>query len=341
MRSRKSPTIIFLFLTILFAAIFAYRHWRARDPLSVRLEMLGQVPADSDAIFFLDFDSLRASPFLAQILAWAPQTSQDAEYAQFVKETGFNYERDLDRVAIAIMPAGAASNFFLEAEGRFDRKKIEAYAAKYGKPQTVSGRIFFGVPLSNSTRTAYLTFLRDDRMALSSAPLALTGTAPRRISSEQWVEHFRRLAGAPIFGIFHQDSSLLNYAQQAPGGYRSPQLAALLGQLDWLTVAAKPEGDVLRVVADGESGSETALRQLQEMLGGIILLARGGLNEPRTRRGLDPNVREALLGLLDSAEIQKMDRGTSKSVRASLIVTTKLLEAGHAATAAPSEPNRH
>jgi hypothetical protein len=333
--------ILFFFLAIFVAAIFAYRHWRAKDALSVRLQMLGQLPADTDAIFFLDFDALRASPFLAQILAWAPQTSEDTEYAQFVKETGFDYERDLDRVAIAIMPAGSASNFFLEAEGRFNRKKIEGCVSKYGKPQTLSGRVFFSLPLGNSTRTAYLTFLRDDRVALSSTPLAFTATAPRRISSEEWSEHFRRLAGAPIFGIFHQDSSLLNYAQQVPGGYRSPQLAALLGQLDWLTIAAKPEGEVLRVVADGETGSETTVRQLQEMLGGIVLLVHGGLNEPRTRRDLNPQVREALLGLLDSTEIQKMDRGTSKSVRASFIVTPKLLEAGHVATAAPGQANSH
>jgi hypothetical protein len=52
-------------------------------------------------------------------------------------------------------------------------------------------------------------------------------------------------------------------------------------------------------------------------------------------------VREALLGLLDSTEIQKMDRGTSKSVRASFIVTPKLLEAGHVATAAPGQANSH
>jgi hypothetical protein len=344
-QSRKSLIIIFATLAILCGAIFAYRHWRQRDALSVRVEMLGQLPADADAIFFLDFDSLRSSPFLAQILAWAPQSSRDPEYAQFVKETGFNYERDLDRVAIAIMPAGAASNYFLEADGRFDRKKIEAYVAKYGKPQTVSGRIFFGVPLGNpnsdnsasdhSSRRLYLTFLRDDRVALSSTPLALTVTAPRRISSEEWREHFRRLAGAPIFGIFFQDSTLLNYAQQAPGGYRSPQLAALLGQLEWLTIAAKPEGEVLRVVADGESSSETVVRQLQEMLGGIVMLARAGLSEPRTRRDVDPQVREALVGLLDSADIQKMDRGTSKSVRVSFIVTPKLLEAGHMAATAP------
>src|ERR1700693_1502666 len=151
MRSRKSLIIVCTSLAILCGAIFAYRHWRQKDALSVRLEMLGELPADTDAIFFLDFDSLRSSPFLAQILAWAPQSSQDADYAQFVKETGFNYERNLDRVAIAIMPAGAGSNYFLEAEGRFDRKKIEAYVAKYGKPQNVSGRIFFGVPLGSST----------------------------------------------------------------------------------------------------------------------------------------------------------------------------------------------
>jgi hypothetical protein len=352
MQSRKSLLVLSVSLAIICGGIFAYRHWRQQDALSVRLEMLAQLPADTDAIFFLDFDSLRSSPFLAQMLAWAPQTSQDAEYAQFVKETGFNYERDLDRVALAILPAGAGSNYFLEAEGRFDRKKIDVYVARYGKPQNVSGRIFFGLPLgnsdsgnlakgggisSNSSRTVYLTFLRDDRVALSSTPLALTGSAPRQISSDEWREHFRRLAGAPIFGIFFQDSSLLNYAQQAPGGYRSPQLAALLAQLEWLTIAAKPEGDVLRVVADGESSSETVVRQLQEMLGGIVMLARAGLSEPRTRRDVDPQVREALVGLLDSAEIQKMDRGTSKSVRVSFIVTPKLLEAGHMASMAPGQ----
>jgi hypothetical protein len=275
------------------------------------------------------------------LLAWAPQTSQDADYAQFVKETGFNYERDLDRVAVAIMPTGSASNYFLEAEGRCDRKKIDAYLSKYGKPQTVSGRVFFGVPLGNSTRTAYLTFLRDDRVALSSTPLALTVTAPQQVSSGEWNEHFRRLAGAPIFGIFHGDSALVNYAQQASGGYSSPQLAALLAQLEWLTIAAKPEGDVLRVVADGETSSETVVRQLQEILGGIMLLARAGLGQPRTRKDVDPQVREALIGLLDSAEIQKMDRGTSKSVRASFIVTPKLLEAGHLAATSPGRSDGH
>jgi hypothetical protein len=361
MQSRKSLAIIFASLAILCAAIFAYRHWRAKDALSVRLEMLGQLPADTDAIFFLDFDTLRSSPFLAQILAWAPQSSQDPDYAQFVKETGFDYERDLDRIAIAISPAGAGSNYFLEAEGRFDRKKIEAYVGKYGKLQNVSGRMFFGVPLgsatsSNSTagnstagnskpgnsgKTVYLTFLREDRVALSSTPLALTVSAPQKISSEEWREHFRRLAGAPIFGIFFQESSLLNYAQQTTGGYRSPQLAALLAQLEWLTIAAKPEGDVMRVVADGESSSETVVRQLQEMLGGIALLARAGLNEPRTRKDVDPQVREAMVGLLDSADIQKMDRGTSKSVRVSFIVTPKLLEAGHMAATAPGQSSGH
>jgi hypothetical protein len=366
MQSRKSLAIIFASLAILCAAIFAYHRWQTQDGLSVRLEMLGQLPADTDAIFFLDFNALRSSPFLAQILAWAPQSSQDPDYAQFVKETGFDYERDLDRIAIAISPAGAGSNYFLDAEGRFDRKKIEAYVAKYGKPQNVSGRMFFGVPLgsatsSNSTegnstssnsapgnskpgissRTVYLTFLQDDRLALSSTPFALTARAPQRISSEEWHEHFRRLAGAPIFGIFFQDSSPLNYAQQTTGEYRSPQLAALLAQLEWLTIAAKPEGDVMRVVADGESSSEMVVRQLQEMLGGIVLLARAGLNEPRTRKDVDPQVREAMVGLLDSADIQKMDRGTSKSVRVSFIVTPKLLKAGHMAATAPEQSSGH
>jgi len=41
-----------------------------------------------------------------------------------------------------------------------------------------------------------------------------------------------------------QDSQLLTaLSQRTPGGYRSPQLATLLGQLQWVSVGAKPEGD--------------------------------------------------------------------------------------------------
>jgi hypothetical protein len=103
-------------------------------------------------------------------------------------------------------------------------------------------------------------------------------------------------------------------------------------------VGAKPEGDQLRVVADGETSNETLVRQLSDMLSGLLILAQAGLDDPKSRKQLDPKLREAYGGLLKSAEVQKLDRGTSKSVRLIFEITPQLLElTKSAATADPPE----
>jgi len=94
-----------------------------------------------------------------------------------------------------------------------------------------------------------------------------------------------------------------------------PQLSTLLDQLQWLTLAGKPENDRLRVVAEGECTAEATARQLADVLNGVVILAEGGLNDARTRQQLDPALREAYLELLKSADVSKIDRGDSKSVR--------------------------
>jgi len=81
------------------------------------------------------------------------------------------------------------------------------------------------------------------------------------------------------------------------------------------------------VVIDGECVSEQTVKQLKDLLSGVVVLAQMGLNDAKTRKQLDPQLREGYLELLQSADIEKMDRGTSKSVRVVFDVTPKLLEA--------------
>jgi hypothetical protein len=125
---------------------------------------------------------------------------------------------------------------------------------------------------------------------------------------------------------------------QAPGGFRSPQLAALLSQLQWISISGKPEGNILRVVIDGESVTEATARQLKELLSGLVVLAQMGLNDVKTRKQLDPDLRQGYLDLLQSADIQQVDRGTSKSVRVILDVTPKLLQPPRKAASADDPP---
>src|SRR5258706_502997 len=165
---------------------------------------------------------------------------------------------------------------------------------------------------------------------------------PEEVS--QWRARFERLAGSPVFAVIRQDAAVgAALAAQAPGGLRSPQLSTLLDQLQWITLAGKPENDRLRVVAEGECAAEATARQLVDVMNGVVILAQGGLNDAKTRQRLDPAMREAYLELLKSADVSKIDRGDTKSVRLVFEITPAFLEAARKAPpvmpdSAPGKP---
>src|SRR5260370_9977836 len=111
------------------AVFFGYRKWDVQNG-SGREEVLALMATDASAILFADFDGLRQAPFFAKLYAWAPKPQSDADYTQFVKETGFDYERDLQRITIAVEKRRQDSTLFAILDGKFDRQKISAYALK-------------------------------------------------------------------------------------------------------------------------------------------------------------------------------------------------------------------
>ena len=331
MPNRKLLSGFLVILAVSLAGTFVYFRHKSGDPLAIRNEMLARTPANANAVVFLDLAALRSSPFLAQFFAWAPRPAPDEEYAQFVQATGFDYERDLDRVALAVSRASNGSIFLVIADGHFDHRKIEAYARRSGKSEARNGATIFSIATGGTSQTLFFTFLREDRMAWTNDPLAASLLQQPDPFAAEWRERYVRLA-VQLFAVIRQNSGMASaLAQQAPGGFRSPQLAALLAQLQWISIGAKPDGNLLRVVAEGECESEATMRQLSDILSGMLLLAQGGLNGADTRSKLDPHLREGYLELLQSAEVQKVDRGSSKSVRLVFDVTPNLLQAARAA----------
>jgi hypothetical protein len=331
----KKRTWIGLTAIVILCAstFFGYRKWGATSGAS-REELLALMPTDASAVFFADFDELRHAPFLTEIYAWAPKLQADADYAQFVKETGFDYERDLHRVALAMLKHGQDSALIAIVDGKFDRQKISAYAGKNGSSARASGHEIFSVTLTGSSKKISFTFLRNDRIALTNdADLNIFLDAKKRAQdAAEWRTRFERLAGSPVFAVFRQDASAgATLSAQAPGGLRSPQLSALLDQLQWITLAGKPDNDRLRVAAEGECSADTTARQLADMLNGVVILAQAGLNDAKTRQQLDPAAREAYLELLRGADISKLDRGDTKSVRVLLEITPAILGAARRA----------
>ena len=145
-------TIAFL----LIAGSFVTLHFSQDSAGSARQHLLQLLPTEATAVIFVDLDELRASPFLAKLHAWAPQPNADSEYAQFVHDTGFSYERDLKRLVVAISNHGSTTDLFAIADGKFDRKKIEAFLNHNGKSgKHVSSRSVPGGPSSKAIGTCF------------------------------------------------------------------------------------------------------------------------------------------------------------------------------------------
>lgn len=328
------------------AAFYTYQRYSPRAS-SGRGDLLDMMPAAASAILFADLTELRSSPFLMELYTWAPPPQPDEDYTRFLNETGFDYERDLDRLAMAFQKTDQDSTFFAVAEGRFDRQKISALARKSGTTERRGGRDIFEVPESGGTKKITFVFLSNDRIALTDRPNLGQILSAKKPSDEiaEWRTRFERLAGSPIFAVIRQEAAAGEaLSSQAPGGLRSPQLSAMLDQLEWITIVGKPENEGLRVVAEGESTSEETTRQLADLLNGILSLAQAGLNDPKTRQQLNPALREAYLALLKGADVSKLDRGDTKSVRLAFEITGAFLEsarrsAAGSGSAVPAKPS--
>jgi len=315
-------------------------HFSGGNRGSARAELLGFVPSDATSVIFIDLDQLRASPFLTELYAWAPHPTEDSDYTQFVAETRFHYERDLAQVFVAVTNHGPRASTLVLAQGKFDRKKIEAYLGRNGAPSAQGTHQVFHLAVKpNGLETqASLAFLSDERLVIGDSEKLgeALDSASRQSGGADWQLRFDRLAGSPLFAVIRQDPAV----ETLLAG-QSPQLASFIGQLPWISVAAKPDGDILRVVAEGETLTDTAAAQLRDFLAGIQLLARTGLDDPQLRLRLQPEDREAYAQLVRETEIEEIHRSEAKAVRVILPITPaflKIAKLRKAATAAdPTE----
>lgn len=334
---------------ILAAAFALYFVWFRTTPPG-RQAVLYLMPGGSETVLFVDFSDLRQAPFFADLLAWAPRPALDAGYDQFRRDTGFDYEKDLDRIAVAFEKHGTQQVFFAVANGRFDQKKIKDYAVKTGSVQKQSGTEILLLPVTGSTEHISFTFLRNDLIALSNAAdLSSFLKPPKTSESADWHARFERVAGSPFFVILRNDGiteamgsqpGAQSLAQRATGGLTSPQLSSLLMQLQWISVAAKPQNDRLRIIAEGQGLEARSSRQLADLLNGVVLLARAGLGGLRTQQQIGNATRDAYLELLKSVEVSRVDRDDAKSVRLMFDVTPQLLKSAPSATPAAAPAAR-
>ena len=282
-------------------------------------ELFSSLPPGAPTLVYLDWAAVRGSSFYQHRPDKSSITVPNADYADFMRSTGFDFEKDLDRVAIASWPAqpgGEPKKNMAIAEGRFDRAKIADYAKRKGSVDHRKGSdvyIFSGGDRTNSGSVS-LTFLDDHRIVMvdgpSIEPFFMVRSVQGRDSARERAD---RVDGAAMFLV----TSVPPIPDNPGGGAQAAQFAALARSVQWITLAARPEGDNVRVSLEGECDNDTDARQLQSTLELLRMLGRAGLESPKTRQSMDAGGLATLQTMLNSAEIMQ----SAQRVRILLEVT--------------------
>lgn len=168
MRSRTRKLIVLLVVVLVVAAIgFAIYLRKRAAPEPARL-----LP-DSDLVFYVNLKNVRRLTSFGQ----NPVKPEEPEYQQFVQETGFQFERDLEEAAFAVhkvtLPARKNEPPATEARysevfiGKFDSQKVTAYLRKISKAEERYRETeIFEIPVEN--RTVRVAILGVDSVAASN-----------------------------------------------------------------------------------------------------------------------------------------------------------------------------
>jgi len=293
-------------------------------------DLLSQIPADAPVIGYLDFATLRGlrnSPLAAVLGLTSPGPQADREYAEFVRDTGFDYTRDLDSVAIGLWPGSLATppgkhpseRIIAIAIGLFDQMKIEAYALRTGKLLKTNPSVY-EFPGQSPAQGIFLRFLSSDRIALASNPAILDEltTSPVHAREPAMAARIERVAGSPIFAVARTDNLGPSFYESLKG---SQQLERLIRSVRSVTLAGKPTANGITLALDGDCDSMSSAFQIATLLDGFRFIGAAALADPRTRRQMTKEQAVFLDALLRQVKVNHQDHW----VRITLDVTPAML----------------
>jgi hypothetical protein len=271
-------------------------------------ELLSALPAGAPTLVYVDLAAVRASSFYQHRPDKGPLAIPNKDYSEFVRSTGFDFEKDLDGVVIASWPTPSDKEprkSVAIAEGRFDRAKIRDYARRNGKLEQQQGHEVFLFPSGDQKGWNSVTFLNDHRLALvaGTSVAILFAAHPDNHAADPAREHAARLDGAAAFAVTNVPPLPDNAGVSGVQGAASAQLMSLARSVQWITLAARPEGDNLRVSLEGECDNSSDARQIQSILEVMRMFGRAGLESPKTSQSMDPATLSTLQTLLSNAEV--------------------------------------
>jgi len=291
-------------------------------------ELVSQLPPDAPAIAYVNVAALRElrnSPLAAVLGLSSSGPEADREYAEFVRETGFDYTRDLDKLALAAWPgsfAGVAggqeeNRALAIASGRFDQKKIGAYALRTGRAVPHSSQAIYQVP---GNPTVWFVFQSTESMALASGKNGeeLLATHGARARDAAMDTRIARVAGAPIFAVARTNDLPESFYKNFSN---SPQLEQLVRSIRGLSLAGQPDKDAIKVALDAECDSKSSALQLATLLDILRMSSSIALSNPKTRRQMTRPQAALVEALVRRVKVTHQDQW----VRLTLDMTPEML----------------
>jgi hypothetical protein len=226
-----------------------------------------RLPGENVLLVHLDVSALRRSASLTPLLQ--SQVPPDPDYTAFVRETGFDYQRDLDQAVLCLLP----DRVYILARGRFDLPRLQAYAQRHGGACPNHCQM----PASRPDRRISFLLLSSDLLALATAPesdAVLALQSEPTVNATPLAQTVRALNGGP--GLLWLTAAPSTLSQALP---LAPALSK--AQRAYLFANSSPGGIQIALHAVCASDAQAAetrrlLQGISDLLGG---LARRGPSE--------------------------------------------------------------
>ena len=311
-RTKRILPIALGVLIIAAAVTLAVQLRRRAPPEPARL-----LPG-ADAFFYVNLAWVRTLNAVSQL----PPVSRDPEYEQFVQQTGFQFERDLDKAAFAVhypaswggggtgdsSPQPRFSEIFV---GRIQNERLKAYLKGIARSiDTYHSTDVFNIPLEG--RTLRVAVLGVDTVAVSNHddPQLIRGIIDRsrKLASPFGGPAFLRqyYKHVPFAGLAFPFASLAwGIARVQPAGPGSPSIFG-----GWSILFPRPTTVVisarylraLHLKAEAFTANDEDAQSIADKATTFLTLfhaAEGAVS----RRGVDPDVK----AFFDSLKVEQHD----------------------------------
>jgi len=303
MRSRRRNFWIALVVILVIGAIVAALLLRKRAaPDAARL-----LP-NADAILYVNLEPVR----LLTDLGKKPPANREPEYEEFVRQTGFEFERDLNRAALAIHYGQTTGTRVSETryseilQGRFDNQRVSQYFRKLSQSvERYNDFDIYVIPLEGRTVRVVLLGLDTAAASNTDGTDAIHGMVDRYKQAalpfagpELVHDYYARVPlGSVVWTIARIPANSAGQDRNElllPGSWSS-----LLPRDSVVIASARPLNEVhLRAQVITKSDSEA--RNFAERVSTFLVLFRT-LDISMDGGGPDPDVRKAF----DSFEIRQ------------------------------------